>query len=196
MVALGQQVMGFKVTSSSLALPLLHEYSSSLPYSLHSWQSVLTPGLCCGQVTAERLAAMNPRLYNFQLGNFEYTDQELHLGQLKGAFFPFCLSSFALSACCPPCLTPFALSPLFPFLLTCTQTHARNLGACCCDALNSTLLETSAQQLWSFGCVVLTQCIACFAAASFRHQTLPCCPLPKNPILHHVTVQPLCFRRL
>jgi len=36
------------------------------------------------QVSAERLAALNPRLYNFQVGNFDYTDEELHLGQLQG----------------------------------------------------------------------------------------------------------------
>ena len=36
------------------------------------------------QVPAERLAALNPRLYNFQVGNFDYTDEELHLGQLQG----------------------------------------------------------------------------------------------------------------
>ena len=39
------------------------------------------------QVSAERLAALNPRLYNFQLGNFDYTDEELHLGQLQGTSF-------------------------------------------------------------------------------------------------------------
>lgn len=39
------------------------------------------------KVAAERLAALNPKLYNFQVGNFEYTDQELHLGQLKGNQF-------------------------------------------------------------------------------------------------------------
>ncbi len=39
------------------------------------------------QVSAERLAALNPRLYNFQVGNFDYTDEELHLGQLQGTSF-------------------------------------------------------------------------------------------------------------
>lgn len=36
------------------------------------------------QIAAERLAGLNPRLYNFQVGNFDYTDDELHLGQLAG----------------------------------------------------------------------------------------------------------------
>ena len=36
------------------------------------------------QIAAERLAGLNPRLYNFQVGNFEYTEEELHLGQLQG----------------------------------------------------------------------------------------------------------------
>jgi len=39
------------------------------------------------QVSAERLAALNPQLYNFQVGNFDYTDEELHLGQLQGRSF-------------------------------------------------------------------------------------------------------------
>ncbi|KAL0052217.1 hypothetical protein WJX82_010083 [Trebouxia sp. C0006] len=43
------------------------------------------------KVSAERLAALNPRLYNFQLGNFDYTDEELHLGQLQGNQFQITL---------------------------------------------------------------------------------------------------------
>ena len=50
--------------------------------SQHPWDCILMSlGL---QVSAERLAALNPRLYNFQVGNFDYTDEELHLGQLQG----------------------------------------------------------------------------------------------------------------
>ena len=47
-------------------------------------------------MSAERLAALNPRLYNFQVGNFDYSDEELHLGQLQGK------SLHALSTCLQP----------------------------------------------------------------------------------------------
>lgn len=40
------------------------------------------------QIAAERLAGLNPRLYNFQVGNFAYVDEELHWGQLQGRLLP------------------------------------------------------------------------------------------------------------
>ena len=61
---------------------------------------LLSPVTIQLQVAAERLAALNPRLYNFQVGNFEYTEQELHLGQLKGKLCLRCPSSLQTFASC------------------------------------------------------------------------------------------------
>ena len=68
----------------------------------HTFVGALVPSALASQcfwglqVSAERLAALNPRLYNFQVGNFDYTDEELHLGQLQG------ISLHALSTCLHP----------------------------------------------------------------------------------------------
>ena len=79
-------------------------------------------------MAADRLAALNPRLFNFQVGNFEYTDQELHLGQLKGdicvSWNTCCMSStvcwlepaaYCLSICCLSHIISCPLSFVFPF---------------------------------------------------------------------------------
>ncbi|KAL0027136.1 hypothetical protein WJX79_009492 [Trebouxia sp. C0005] len=54
-------------------------------------RAVTVQSVTAFKVSAERLAALNPRLYNFQVGNFDYTDEELHLGQLQGNQFQITL---------------------------------------------------------------------------------------------------------
>lgn len=39
------------------------------------------------KIAPERLAALNPRLRGFKVGNYEYADSELRLGMLNGNRF-------------------------------------------------------------------------------------------------------------